>query len=285
MKGSGKGVALALVVALVPPLALIAATGDALSDGPQNWTAPPYWTPAGNAEGTESAARGAGRQALVTLSGPLPFVAVTPCRVIDTRAGSGFPAGYGQPSLPGGGAQRTFVINGQCGIPADAQAVSFNFAVWVPTTRGDLRVFPTGATTPLVSTLNWEAGILSLANAAVVPLGAGGAVTVQVDGPGTVDIFVDINGYYSPLGVVNSLNGLGGAVTLAQGTNVTITPSGSTLTIASTGSGGTTGSDRADGSHRFDGLHRRHRPERGVGRNRCYGCRLHRPGPHGSNGR
>ncbi len=51
------------------------------------------------------------------------------------------------------------MINGQCGIPADAQAVSFNFAVWVPTTRGDLRVFPAGATTPLVSTLNWEAGI------------------------------------------------------------------------------------------------------------------------------
>jgi hypothetical protein len=74
--------------------------------------------------------------------------------------------------------------------------VSFNFAVFLPTTRGDLRVFPTGGVTPLVSTLNWEAGIFALANAAVMPLGAGGAITVQVDGPGTVDIFFDVNGYF-----------------------------------------------------------------------------------------
>ncbi len=37
---------------------------------------------------------------------------------------------------------------------------------------------------------------------------------------------------------VNTLNGLSGAVTLAAGANVTITPSGNTLTIAATGSGG-----------------------------------------------
>jgi hypothetical protein len=37
--------------------------------------------------------------------------------------------------------------------------------------------------------------------------------------------------------VVNTVNGLSGAVTLAQGTNVTITPSGNTLTIASSGGG------------------------------------------------
>lgn len=40
-------------------------------------------------------------------------------------------------------------------------------------------------------------------------------------------------------GLVTSLNSLTGAVTLAAGTNVTITPSGNTLTIASTGGGGT----------------------------------------------
>lgn len=37
---------------------------------------------------------------------------------------------------------------------------------------------------------------------------------------------------------VSSLNGLSGAVILAQGSNITITPSGNTLTIASTASGG-----------------------------------------------
>lgn len=39
---------------------------------------------------------------------------------------------------------------------------------------------------------------------------------------------------------VSSINGINGATTLAAGSNVTITPSGNTLTIASTGSGGVT---------------------------------------------
>src|ERR1017187_6915549 len=128
--------------------------------------------------------------------GPFQYYAVTPCRVADTRATSGFPAGYGPPSIAGGGTQRSFTITGKCGIPPTAMAVSFNFAVWGPTTRGGLRVFPAGLPTPTVSTLNWEANILALANAALVPLGTGGAITVQVDGPGTVDIFFDVNGYF-----------------------------------------------------------------------------------------
>src|SRR5664280_359159 len=223
------------------------------TDAIQNWTAPPYWAapqmvPEGSADPKGREALASGRQALVTSPVPLPFVAVTPCRVIDTRSGSGFPSGYGAPSILGGGTQRTFVISGQCGIPSDAHAVSFNFAVWAPTTRGDLRVFPAGGATPNVSTLNWEASILALANAAVVPLGSGGAITVEVDGPGTIDIFVDINGYYSPLGVVNSLNTLAGDVTLAAGANVSITNLGNTLTIAAAGGSGGPPSGSAGGS-------------------------------------
>jgi hypothetical protein len=157
------------------------------SDPIRNWAAAPTWTP--------PAAHATGRGALVGAP-PVPFVPVTPCRIIDTRGGSGFPAGYGPPSL-GAGEQRTFVITGQCGLPADAQAVSFNFSVWAPTTRGDLRVFPAGGAAPVVSTLNWETGILALANAASVPLGTGGAITLLNDG-GPVDVFVDVNGFYGP---------------------------------------------------------------------------------------
>src|SRR5664280_1066764 len=124
------------------------------------------------------------------------FYTVLPCRILDTRAGSGFPAGYGPPSIAGGGTQRSFVLAGQCGIPTGAQAVSINATVWAPTTRGDLRVFPGSGVAPNASTLNWEANILALANAAVVPLGGAGSITVQVDGPGTVDIFFDVNGYF-----------------------------------------------------------------------------------------
>jgi hypothetical protein len=129
-------------------------------------------------------------------SGPLQYYAVTPCRLIDTRAASGFPPGYGPPSMPGVHVQRTFTVINKCGIPSTAAAVSFNFTVWAPVTRGDIRVFPAGMATPNVATLNWEANIQALANAAYVPLGTGGAIVVQVDGPGTIDLIVDVNGYF-----------------------------------------------------------------------------------------
>jgi hypothetical protein len=148
-----------------------------------------------NSSGCPSAA-GNATVTVLRANSALPYYTVLPCRVLDTRAGSGLPAGYGPPSIAGGGTQRSFVLAGQCGIPAEAGAVLINATVWAPTTVGDLRVFPAGVATPLVSTLNWEPNILALANLAIVQLGAGGAITVQVDGPGTVDIFFDVNGYF-----------------------------------------------------------------------------------------
>ena len=47
-----------------------------------------------------------------------------------------------------------------------------------------------------MSTLNWGPGMLALANAAVISLGTTGAITVVNEGPGTVDLFFDVNGYF-----------------------------------------------------------------------------------------
>ncbi len=165
---------------------------------------------------------------------PLHFVGITPCRVADTR-GNGFTGQYGAPALTPAG--RNMVITAQCGIPADAQAVSFNFtAVNVPA-AGFLVAYPTGGAFPPVATMTYNQNTPNLSNAAVVPLGAGGAITV-VAAVVNIDLVVDVNGYYRP-GVVTGLNGLSGNVTLAAGSNVTITPSGQTLTVASSsGPGG-----------------------------------------------
>jgi hypothetical protein len=176
-------------IAFAAVILLSLSTAALAAETIKNWSAPSSWTP-------PSAQATGGRNALTTYP-PLPFIPLTPCRLIDTRTGSGFSGAYGSPSMAGGSAQRSFTITGQCLIPAGAQAVSFNFTVWNTPTTGDLRVFPAGSATPNVSTLNWGAGILALANAAVVPLSAGGAITAQIDGPGTVDIFVDVNGYYT----------------------------------------------------------------------------------------
>src|ERR1019366_981718 len=60
----------------------------------------------------------------------------------------------------------------------------------------------------------------------------------STQGAGSVDFVVDVFGYYSPLGIVNHVNGLTGDVTLAAGANVSIMPSANTLTIAAVAAGG-----------------------------------------------
>lgn len=130
-------------------------------------------------------------------SGPFQYYRVTPCRVADTR-GNGFTGAYGPPTMAGG-ASRVFTVAGQCGIPVSAAAVTFNFAVWNTTSYGNLKVYPTGGTVSVVSTLNWNPGVLALANAAVVPLGTGGSsgqITVVNEASGTVDLFFDVTGYF-----------------------------------------------------------------------------------------
>ena len=160
-------------------------------------------------------------------SAPLPFVAITPCRVADTR-GNGFTGQYGPPSIPN--STRDFTITGQCGIPSGAIAVSFNFTILDMTTGGDIRAYPAGGTMPLVSTQNWIATTGVIANAAIVPIGTGGAITIKVDGTGVIDLIIDVNGYYASQSVVSSLNTLTGDLTLAPGSNIAITPSANTLT-------------------------------------------------------
>ena len=194
----------------------------------ENWSAPALWSaPAKLAKGADS---GGIETLQVGPTPPLHFVGLEPCRLVDTR-GNGFTGQYGPPALTQG-VPRTFVLTGQCGIGATAEAVSLNVTVTNTQGPGHIIIYPAGAAQPTVSTLNYVGG-QTIANAAVVPLGDGGAITVVAGVSGT-DLILDTNGDYRP-GVVTSLNGLFGAVNLAAGSNVTITPAGQTLTIASTG--------------------------------------------------
>jgi hypothetical protein len=120
------------------------------------------------------------------------FHTVTPCRVADTRDPDG---PYGGPALAAN-TNRDFVIIGRCGVPATAQAVSFNFVVVSPTALGDMRVFPAGGPFALVSTLNFRPAQIR-ANNAIVPLGPAGGITVRcVQASGTAHFIIDVNGYF-----------------------------------------------------------------------------------------
>ncbi len=82
------------------------------------------------------------------------FYSLTPCRLVDTRNGNG-PSGG--PALVGG-AVRTFPVAGLCGVPADAIAVAVNVTVVLPSSLGNLILFPAGLAPPLVSTINFSGG-------------------------------------------------------------------------------------------------------------------------------
>jgi len=117
------------------------------------------------------------------------FYTLTPCRVIDTRNPTG---PYGGPSL-NPTAPRTFILRGQCGIPTTATSVSVNLTVANPTNTGHLTVYPANVTTPLSSTLNYNAGTIR-ANNAILTVDALGQIEVITAWP--VDLILDVNGYF-----------------------------------------------------------------------------------------
>jgi hypothetical protein len=144
---------------------------------------------------------------------PSTFVAIAPCRVLDTRN----PAGpYGGPAIPTNGT-RTFDLNsGPCGgIPEGVAAYSVNITVVSPAATGFLKAYPTG-TASFVSTMNYTAG-QTIANAAIVPAGTSGAIDIY-SGEST-HVIIDINGYFLETGAAGGGPSLIGANTWT-GTNV-----------------------------------------------------------------
>ncbi len=153
-----------------------------------NWPTPLYWSPGGAAQN----ARVDQKSTNAVPTAPLPFVGLTPCRIVDTRNAS-FPAGYGPPALSAG-VPRSFTLTGQCGIAPEAQAVSLNITVVSPSGVGYVLLYPQGSSQPVVSTLNFTAGE-TLANAAIVPLGVGGGITVAAALSDT-ELLIDTNGMF-----------------------------------------------------------------------------------------
>jgi hypothetical protein len=128
----------------------------------------------------------------------LAFYPLPPCRIADTRYSS-YPQGLGPPFLLGGQGRDFPILNAtSCNIPTSAQAYSLNFSVVPHGALFYMTVWPTGQTRPVVSTLNDIPGQI-IANAAIVPAGSGGEVSVYPTND--TDLIIDINGYFAPAGL------------------------------------------------------------------------------------
>jgi hypothetical protein len=114
-----------------------------------------------------------------------------PARVVDTRAGSGYP-GAGQAML-GYGSPRCFVVAGQGGVPADALGVIVNLTAIGYSEDGWLTLYPNGQAVPATSSLNYDLIEYAIANTAIVRVGSSGQVCL-VGSPGT-NAILDVSGY------------------------------------------------------------------------------------------
>ncbi len=127
-------------------------------------------------------------------SGALQFYSLLPCRAIDTRNAVGT---YGGPSIAAN-TTRGFPLAGQCGIPADAVAVSANVTIDTPGIGGTLNSFAAALpASPNTSVLSFKTG-KTRANNAVLMLGSDGTNDVKIQNQSTAaaSVIVDVNGYF-----------------------------------------------------------------------------------------
>jgi hypothetical protein len=120
---------------------------------------------------------------------PSRFVAVEPCRVLDTREGGGAV-----------GAERSIdvqVVSDTCGVPSGATAAALTITVDRPEGSGFVTAWPTGSTRPEASVLNYRAGQI-VANSQLLQIGNGGRVSLFT--LAATDLVVDVTGYFLPAG-------------------------------------------------------------------------------------
>jgi len=127
--------------------------------------------------------------------GALYFFSMEPCRVADTRSGSGFSGAFGPPSLVAGATRDFPMLSSSCDISPAAQAYSLNLTVVPPGPMGFLTAWPAGQARPLASTVNSPTGTV-VASAAIVAAGTNGDIDVFSNG--ATDLVIDINGFFAP---------------------------------------------------------------------------------------
>jgi hypothetical protein len=126
------------------------------------------------------------------------FEPVVPARLMDSRATSNVGT-FSTPWSDAGSGARDVQIGGLAGVPDNAVAVVLNVTAVNPTADSFLQIWPSGSQQPLFgSSLNFVPGQV-VPNAVTVKLGAGGLVRI-LNAHGSVDVVIDVTGYYTASG-------------------------------------------------------------------------------------
>lgn len=185
---------------------LVASAGDAAAGGPPV-TPPPV--PRQSRADVHVAS-------LTPASNTTSFVPIAPCRIADTRHGTGTngkklkknntrnltvagATGFEQQGGKAGG----------CGIPATAQAVVLNAVVVSPSKKGSLKIWPTGLAEPSANFFYYGSFTTSGSGVVALPSGAQSGITVK-NFTSTTNLELDVTGYYMPQ--MHGLVAPGGAI-------------------------------------------------------------------------
>ncbi|WP_123555350.1 LamG domain-containing protein [Kitasatospora cineracea] len=119
------------------------------------------------------------------------YVSVSPTRLVDTRSGLGGVTG------PVAGTHTVPVqITGKAGVPTSkVSAAVVSVTATGAAGPGFLTLYPDGTPLPVSSTLNYTTGTVT--NSAVVPVGGNGKINVTVSNGASVQIIVDVTGYFT----------------------------------------------------------------------------------------
>ena len=164
-------------------------------------TSPTASTPTG---ATDAATTGSDLSAMefVAQNQSSVYVPIAPCRIVDTREGTGdnddpfnpneirtFRVG-GTTSFPAQGGR-----NGGCGIPIIATAIAATIIAVTPGAAGGVRAWPANLGEPTANVLNY--GTFTMTGAGTVSLQPGVAASLKVRNyGGPADIAIDVTGYY-----------------------------------------------------------------------------------------
>ncbi len=173
-----------LLMSLLGVLASVSRAQEVSQEAIRDWPAPSEWSP-------REMSRGVSTMGAVT--SPLPFIGVTPCRQFDIRPGT----------LADNTPLAITLTGGACGISSSAAAVSLNITVFAISGAGGNGVFKVGtASPPTTAWINYPPTETQRGNAGVVPINGSGQIWVQVNqGAGSIQLTVDVNGYYAGAGV------------------------------------------------------------------------------------